>query len=220
MLIEKKMTLVELFQNHSGLPTEKFNHHLEAYGHFFSPFQGQDIGVLEIGIRDGGSLQLWRKYFGPAARIYGLDIQDRTYLKDKVGAEIFVGDQGDIKVLRELISGMGQLHIVIDDGSHNSQDQIVSFKEIFPTLEDGGLYIVEDIHTSYRENYGGGLLDQRSFVEYLKARIDFIHRSEFLFDSEYKGATHLFAIHIYPSLAIIEKRDPRTYGSALMNGSL
>ena len=220
MFTEKKMTLVDLFQTHSGLPTEKFLHHLEAYDHFFSKFQGQDVGVLEIGIRDGGSLQLWRKYFGPAARIYGLDIQDRTYLKDKVDAEIFVGDQGNVEVIRELIPKTKPLHIVIDDGSHNSQDQITSFKEIFPFLEDGGLYIVEDIHTSYRENYGGGFLDQRSFVEHLKSIIDFIHRSEFPGREAVKGADHLFAIHIYPSLAIIEKRDPRTYGSALMNGSL
>lgn len=211
------MTLLEMFENHKGLFTEKYPHHLEIYERYFSAFRGKDVGVLEIGIRDGGSLQLWREYFGEAAWIYGLDIQDRQHIEEEVRAEVFVGDQGDVQELRRILKSMRPLDIVIDDGSHVSLDQKQSFAELFPALREGGIYVIEDIHTSYRAGYNDDT--QLSFVEYLKEMIDSLHKNEqpgTIFFNEWE---QVFAIHIYPSLAIIEKRNPRTWGGPTIRGT-
>ena len=211
------MTLLEMYDAHTGLPTEKYPHHLEVYERCFSAFRGKNISVLEIGIRDGGSLQLWKEYFGKQSKIYGIDIQDRRHLKDKTGAEIFVGNQADPDFLAGVVLKTGPLKIIIDDGSHASKDQIESFQRLFPRLENGGLYIVEDIHTSYRAQYNEG--ESISFVEYLKYMIDSLHRNEqpekiFLVELE-----EAFGIHIFPSLVIIEKRSPGTWGGPTMRGT-
>ena len=211
------MTLLEMYDAHTGLPTEKYPHHLEVYERYFSAFKGKDIGVLEIGIRDGGSLQLWREYFGKQSRIYGIDIQDRRNLKDKAGAEIFVGHQADVDFLSGLVSATGSLQIIIDDGSHVSKDQIESFSYLFPRLGDGGLYIVEDIHTSYRDQYNeDGTI---SFVEYLKYMIDSLHRNEQPDKIFLAALEEVFGIHIFPSLVILEKRNPKTWGGPTMRGT-
>jgi len=215
VLTEKKIRLIDIFQSHKGLVTEKFPHHLEIYEWFFDKFRGKNIGIFEIGIREGGSLQLWRKYFGPEARIYGLDIQDKAALTEKTDSAIFVGDQSNTIFMQDLAQKIKPVHIVIDDGSHKVNDQRLSFECIFPVLENGGIYIIEDIHTSYREEYGGGYKNYRSFVEYLKTMIDGIHSSEFpgvipvIFNE-------IFAVHFYPSLAVIEKRGPWTWGGPTM----
>lgn len=200
------MTLLDIFHNHTGLPTEKYPHHLEAYENFFAPFRGKEIGFLEIGIGNGGSLEMWRKYFGKNARIYGLDIQD---IKPKF--PLFVGNQGDRVFMEETVLKTIPLHIVVDDGSHQCYHQVVSFEVLFPRLEDGGVYIVEDIHTSYRAAYLPDMGRGESFVSYLKRMVDSLHKNE-TGETYHPAWDHVFAVHFYPGLAIIEKKSPSQWG--------
>lgn len=209
------ITLSEIFQEHEGRRTHKYPHHIEIYDHFFSRFKGKEPVILEIGIAHGGSLELWRKYFGAQAQIIGIDVQDMTAMADEVNAKIFTGDQANRPFMRKILKSLPGLDIVIDDGSHRPKDQIVSFTEIFGYLNDGGLYAVEDLQTSYRENYGGGYKSECSFVEYLKQMIDGLHYSEEDVPRP-EGCDSVFGIHAYPGLAIIEKRNPTSWGGSTM----
>lgn len=219
MLTEETMTLIEIFESHKGKVAHKYPIHLEAYDKVFFKFKDKNIGVVEIGIGNGGSLQLWRKYFGPAARIYGIDVVDLNYLESSVDAKIFVGSQGNAEFLNHAAREIGDFHILIDDGSHFPKDQIISFETLFPLLQEGGLYVCEDTHTSYREPYGGGLGKAGTFIEYLKQMIDSLHNSE-IPEQEFPTAwRNVFSIHFYPSLVIIEKRSPWSWGGAEMRGA-
>ena len=209
------MNLLELFEDHKGNPVHKYSHHIEAYDKIFERFKNTAVSILEIGLARGGSLELWRKYFGMEAAIFGMDIQDMTVLQKDSGARIFVGDQGKIEDLKRVLNKLPDLDIVIDDGSHQSEDQIVSFQHVFKRLKDKGVYIVEDIHTSYRETYGGGYLNQNSFVEYIKRMIDGLHYSEEGVPRP-AGCSSVFGVHVYPGLAIIEKRNPTSWGGSTM----
>lgn len=204
------MTLPEMFEAHKGLPTHKYPIHMEAYERFFNKYRETNVRVLEIGIDQGGSLQLWREYFGPKASIIGLDIQDKTSLN--VDAHILVGDQGNPGYWDEIIPRLGEFDIIIDDGSHVCNDQITSLCQLFPLLKDGGFYACEDIHTSYHATYGGGHLKSGTFIELLKCLIDELHKSNYS-DNE-RALEDLFSLHIYPSLAILEKRSSGSWGGS------
>lgn len=207
------MSLAAIFERHKGLVAHKFPHHLEIYDTIFERFRFKpDLCLLEIGICEGGSLQLWREYFNSKAAIIGVDIQDKTNLAGETNAKIMVGDQGDRNFWAMAKPQIGNPHIIIDDGSHMCADQLMTFHELFPILQDGGLYVIEDIHTSYREAYGGGLYHPASFVEYLKRAIDVMHASEF----GGKADSHIFSVQVYPNLAVIEKRNPNTWGGSTM----
>lgn len=203
------MTLPELFEHHKGLPANKFPHHMEIYERLFNPMLDvAQLGLLEIGLGHGGSLEIWRKYFGKQACIAGLDIQDLTGIK--VDATIFQGDQTDKSLLRRIASQCGPLHIIIDDGSHRTPDQQITFETLFPLLQDGGVYIVEDIHTSYRTEFGGsGKHDPNNIIEFLKDMVDGMHMNEW---AGVADTTHIFGIEFYPSMAVVHKRNPGAWG--------
>lgn len=215
------MSLTELFDNHTGHVVHKHRIHLEAYEFVFKKFRGEKVGILEIGLGNGGSLELWRKYFGKDASIFGLDVVDLKYLESESDSKIFIGTQADQKLLRDIAGAMDSLNFVIDDGSHFSKDQILSFEALFPLLADGGFYIVEDTHTSYRDAYGGGLGKPGTFIEYLKLMVDNLQRSEFSFsEGQFQSLCwdHVFSVSFYPNLAIIEKRHSGSWGGAEMRG--
>jgi hypothetical protein len=128
--------------------------------------------MLEIGCGEGGSLQLWKKYLGPHAKIIGLDINPRCneYEEDQISVRI--GRQGDEAFLASVLKVFGTPDIVLDDGSHVMSDQIASFGYLYPRIDRHGVYIVEDVHTSYMDRFGGGLRREGTFIEACKDLID------------------------------------------------
>src|SRR5262249_15852097 len=120
-----------------------------VYDRHFSRFRGEDVHVLEIGVYSGGSLQMWRDYFGPKAHIYGVDIEPdcRVYEGDNV--KIFIVDQADSRFWREFRQKVPMLDIVIDDGGHQTEQQIVTIEELLPFLRPGGVYCCEDVHGAF-----------------------------------------------------------------------
>jgi len=133
--------------------------------------------LLEIGIQNGGSLQIWEKYFPAAVRLVGCDINPNcerlSYGSDKI--ELVVGDINQPETLARIFSIASRFDIVIDDGSHTSSDIIQAFCNLFPHLKQGGLFIAEDLHCSYWENYQGGLHHPRSSMAFFKALADILN---------------------------------------------
>jgi 23S rRNA U2552 (ribose-2'-O)-methylase RlmE/FtsJ len=140
-------TVKELFLNKSGKVIFKWHHYLPIYESLFNPFVGTPVKVLEIGVLRGGSLKLWREYFGTDAQIFGIDIDPAAKQYEAEGIKIFIGDQGDKKFLADVLDEVGGFDIVIDDGAHTNHLVMTSLEELYSTTRH--LYIVEDTHALY-----------------------------------------------------------------------
>jgi hypothetical protein len=171
----------------------------------------QPLKILEIGVWKGGSLQLWRSYFGEEAIIYGIDIDESAGNQGVTDAQIRIGSQSDATFLKSVVSEMGGLDIVIDDGSHLSNDVINTLNVLFPLLSVGGIYIIEDLHTSYWPKFGGGLRRKTSSIEILKSVIDTLNQPYFgkIAANQRLGLSRetLGSIQFFDSVAVIKKAN-------------
>lgn len=180
-----------------GRGVHKWLHYLPVYERVFAPFRDKAV-MLEIGVCYGGSLDLWRRYFGPDATLFGIDINPECADRVTAPNQVRIGSQADPDFLRSVVSEMGRPNIVLDDGSHVGEHQISSFRTLWPLLEVGGVYIIEDMHTHYWEGMGGGF-------DLVKALIDDMHGWYHEQPSQYAPREELGAIHIHDSIVVIEK---------------
>lgn len=149
----------------------KWHHYFEVYERHFSPYRGKDVVLLEIGISQGGSLKMWRSYFGESARIVGIDINEDAKRFAEDGFEIYIGDQADSAFLTSVLARIGQPDIIIDDGGHTSNQQIVSFQTLYPRMKDDAVYLVEDTHTSFLPGFQDRL-DGQTFLDFATNHAD------------------------------------------------
>jgi hypothetical protein len=128
---------------------------------------------LEIGVNEGGSLEMWQRYFGPLARIVGIDINPECRkLNGTPGMHVRIGDQSDTKFLQEIVDEFGVPDIVLDDGSHKMSDVFNSFSYLYPKLLKNGVYMVEDMHACYYPKYEGSQDDPSTFINRSKRYVD------------------------------------------------
>jgi len=165
----------ELFFAHDGRGADKWDHYLPFYDRVFAPYRAVPIRMLEIGVMNGGSLELWRKYFGPAATIFGVDINPACAGRVDPPNQVRIGSQADPDFLRGVVAEMGGVDIILDDGSHVANHQATSFRTLWPLLTVGGLYVIEDLHTAYWPEWEGGLRRPGSAIELVKQLIDDMH---------------------------------------------
>ena len=128
----------------------------ETYQRLFRRLRYRRLKILEIGVRSGASLSAWRAYF-PRAVTVGFDIDDKRSLAAGRTTRVYQGDQGAVADLSRLCAAEAPFDIVIDDGSHQSWHQLLSFLELFPHVKDGGIYVIEDVQTSFWSGIVGGL---------------------------------------------------------------
>jgi len=124
----------------------KWNHYFDIYERHFNRFVGREVHVLEIGIYSGGSLEMWRDYFGPGCHVYGVDIQAACKAYENDYTRIFIGDKGSRAFWRTLVQDIPKIDVLIDDGGHEPEQQIVTLEEMLPHMAPGGVYLCEDIH--------------------------------------------------------------------------
>lgn len=200
--------LESYFINNKGRRIFKWHHYFEIYDRHFNKFRNKEIVVLEIGILHGGSLQMWKEYFGPKAKIYGIDTNPKCKEFEEENVKIFIGSQSDRKFLGEIKKQMPPIDILIDDGGHTMEQQIVTFEEMFDYIKEEGVYLCEDLHTSYWEEYGGGYKNPNTFIEYSKNFIDYLHAfhspTNKLQVNSFTKSAH--SLHYYDSILVIEKR--------------
>ena len=200
--------LEQYFRNNKGRLIDKWVHYFDVYDRHFSRFKNKEINILEIGVYQGGSLQMWKSYFGEKAKIFGIDINPRCKELEENNIKIFTGSQSDRKFLNEIKSSIPPIDIFIDDGGHTMQQQIISFEELFEMVKDGGIYVCEDLHTSYWLKYGGGHRRKGTFIEYSKIFIDYLnaYHSEQNSLKANSFTQSVDSIHYYDSILVIEKR--------------
>jgi hypothetical protein len=194
------------------------------YARHFAPLRDRPLTVIEIGVggyedtgAGGGSLRMWERYFRRAL-VYGVDL----HAKPAVGGprvRVLTGHQADPAFLRDLLSETGPPDLVIDDGSHISRDVIATFEALFPALGPGGLYVVEDLLTSYWPGWGGDATDHNrtdTSVGFLTARVDGLNHEEFLPETGYRPTytdRHIVGLHFYHNLAVVEKGENNEGGA-------
>ena len=197
------------YYRHDGHRAYKWHHYLEAYDRHLGRFRGRDVRVLEIGINYGGSLQIWKSYFGERAIIHGIDIDPDCARVAEERVVTHIGDQADADFLRRVVREMGRVDVVIDDGGHESAPQIATFEALYPLLDPNGVYVCEDTRTSYWSEFGGGYRKPGTFIEYAKALVEPLH--VWYFEDDVIARDETFArttlgIFFYDSMVVLEKR--------------
>jgi SAM-dependent methyltransferase len=162
--------------------------------------------MIEIGCGEGGSLQLWKQYFGPYARIFGLDIRPECKAFEEEQIQVRIGDQSDEQFLCSVIEETGPAQIIVDDGSHMMAHITASFRCLYSRMAPDGVYLVEDLHTAYWEEYGGGLHKPESFIEFSKNLVDQLnaeHSRGSVEETDFSKST--LSMHFYDSVVVFEK---------------
>lgn len=170
-------TLRDHYAEHERLVSDKWDIYLSEYERLFRSLKQMPVTLLEIGVQNGGSLEIWEKYFPNASLILGCDINQRcesiVYSSDKI--HLTIGDINLPETLARIFAITSEFDIVIDDGSHTSSDIIGTFCNLFPRLKHDGLYVAEDLHCSYWEDYEGGLHHPRSSMAFFKTLADVLN---------------------------------------------
>lgn len=202
-----KGDLLDIFVNNKGAIVHKWHHYIPIYDKYFSSFRNRGIRFLEIGVAKGGSLQMWRKYLGGSATIFGIDIDPDCAQLDGLSGRVRIGSQADPAFLAAVIEEMGGVDVVLDDGSHRMDHVKKTFSVLFPQLNEGGIYMIEDLHTAYWENFGGGYRVGNNFFSFVSDIIDDMHHWYHARGSNNPSISDACAgIHIHDSIAVFEKR--------------
>ena len=180
-----------LFEEHNLI--HKWAHYFPIYEKWFSPYRDKNIVFVEVGVQNGGSAQMWKNYFGEKAKIVGVDIDPRCKQFEDEQISIEIGSQDDEKFWAAFKAKYPRVDILLDDGGHTMNQQIVTFRQMFPHIKDGGLYMCEDCHPS-------------SYIEFTKNLIDELnafHTRGVLPPTE--NTLNMGGIHFYDSVVVIEK---------------
>ena len=174
--MKKFLGIKDLYQDHSGKVSDKWTIYLNEYEDKLKQYQKSPIKFFEIGILNGGSLEIFSKYFSNAELILGCDIDPKCKELhfDQPNIKLVIGDVNN-EIIKSKIIKYSKFDIILDDGSHNSDDIIKTFFNYFNHLNDGGLYIIEDLHCSYWREYKGGLFFPISSINFLKKLVDIIN---------------------------------------------
>ncbi|TWB41177.1 class I SAM-dependent methyltransferase [Nitrospirillum pindoramense] len=151
-----------------------FHDFLNLYERVLATRRLEPVNIIEIGVYDGASVKMWREYF-PNGRVVGVDINPAAATFADDGIQIEISDQSNMECLLSICRKYGPFDLIIDDGSHIWDHQILTLQQLFPWLNLGGIYILEDIDTSYgayEADYRG--LSDISAAQYLKNICDYM----------------------------------------------
>ena len=158
----------QLFLENSFYESHKWSHYPRIYQKHLARFLGKDPVILEIGVKSGGSLNIWREFFGKSATIVGIDIDKKCESIRHDGFEIYVGDQSDKAFLSGVLKKHPEIDILIDDGSHAAKDIISSFEYLYPRIKKDGVYIIEDVSSAMLVVEESGDINKQSLGDYFK----------------------------------------------------
>lgn len=193
------------------------------YHRYFAPLRDRRVRLLEIGVggyqgpdSGGASLRMWKRYFRRGL-VYGVDVFPKPGIGES-RLRTLTGDQSDAGFLREVSERHGPFDIVIDDGSHINEHVIASFRALFPLLRTGGLYVVEDVQTSYWPGWGGDPHDLTSpgtSMGFFKDLADGVNHQESAVPRPGGGPFDRWVtgVHFHHNLVVVEKGYNSEQGS-------
>jgi hypothetical protein len=233
------MNFKNYFNYLTGHVSDKWESYFLVYDLYFSKFRNKKINLLEIGVQNGGSLDVWSDYFKIANLIVGSDMDlncKNLNFKDK-RIKLILGDIKKKDTRRKIVSLADGFDIIIDDGSHKAEDINSSFLFFYSYLNPGGLYLIEDLHCSYWKNFGGGLLNKKSPIDLLKLFVDIINFEswgmtfkrlstlKFGYARTKKSISirnfrDIESIHFHNSICVIKKgHGPNSIGKRVVSGN-
>ena len=197
----------QIFYNSITRKASKWEPYFDVYDAYFNKFIDKSPTVVEVGVWHGGSLEMWREYFGAGATIYGIDRDPEVLNQPVPNTHVVVGDQGDPEFWKSFLTQVPKIDVFVDDGGHTMLQQILTLEQVWPHMSEHGVYICEDTHTSYMPLYGG-TPDAHTFMKYAKGLVDNMHRN-------HHGGTfsppnsHMFGdlktVHFYDSMVVLQK---------------
>ena len=211
----------KFFNKNKKKDLHKWLHYFDIYDENFSKFKKKKIIILEIGIAKGGSLRMWKNYFSSDSTIVGIDINPDCKKFEKDNIKTYIGNQTDVNFLGSVIKDIGKPDIIIDDGGHTSNQQILSFNYLFGHLNDQGIYLVEDTHASYHSDFQDRQ-DGFTFMDYVKSLPDklnlwYQYNDYQIYKKEIKEKINMpyftkntYKISFYNSIVVFEKRNIET----------
>jgi len=162
--------LKQLFENVTQ-KSDKVDAYFSVYQNLFKQYRSRpNLVFVEVGVKNGGSLSMWREFFGPSARIIGIDYNPSAAGMRERGFEICIADQSSSEFWERFFRDVGPIDVLLDDGGHTNKQQIVTVECALDHINDGGLILVEDTHTSYMRSYGNP--SRYSFMNYAKMVAD------------------------------------------------
>ncbi len=199
-------SLLQLYEEHKGKVSDKWSLYLGEYDRLFSPYRDQPVRLLEIGVQNGGSLDIWSKYFKSGEKFVGCDINPNCakLIYEDSRIAVVIGDANTDETEKFVLQESNHFDLIIDDGSHTSGDIVKSFARYFSHLKDGGLFVAEDLHCSYWKNFEGGLYYPYSSMSFFKRLADVINYEHWGVSKDRRqvlsGITEHFSIDISDEL--------------------
>lgn len=208
-----------------GIVAHGYTYHYERH---FGHLRNESIKLLELGVHTGGSLIMWERYF-TKGKIYGIDVVDLVKnCKFSDRTKVFIGNVMDHTFCNKVIQETGgNFDIIVDDCSHGVLQQRDSFEKFFPELNKNGIYVIEDLYSSYWPMYGGGYRNPQNTVEYLKSLVDHLFHEvykENKFSNGWQNAAeslladpiswwdkNIYSIQFYKGICFIYKGANRDY---------
>jgi len=168
------MKNLPIYRSFSKSPYKSIKHssYFDVYEKLFHRYRDKPVVFVEIGVLNGGSLFMWRDYFGKQAQIIGIDLNPEARRWQEHGFDIFIGDQANPLFWQQIITKYPQIDVVLDDGGHTYEQQIMTTELLKVHIKDGGLIVIEDTHTSYQNGFG---FKSVSFLKYVQKKIDQLH---------------------------------------------
>ncbi|MDC0480052.1 class I SAM-dependent methyltransferase [Candidatus Marinimicrobia bacterium] len=204
-------------KNYRGPLLHKWKHYFDIYESHLSKYRNKSPKILEIGVYHGGSLKMWKEYFGEGTKIFGVDINPNSKQAESKDIQIIIGDQKNRKFLKKLKKRIGLVDILIEDGGHTMEQQITTLQELYQMVDTPGTILIEDVHTSYWKEYGGGFRKKGTFIQYSKDLVDSLNenhiRSDGFFRSNKKMVldnqfnSDFYSMSFYDSIVAIEKKE-------------
>jgi hypothetical protein len=200
--------LAQIYVQGSSQLVHKWHHYLPIYDRYFSKFRGEPVRFLEIGVAKGGSLSLWRKYLGQNAVIFGVDIDPDCARFDGIDGQVRIGSQDDPAFLSGVVAEMGGVDVILDDGSHTMEHIRATLEHLLPQVSQSGVYMIEDLHTAYWADYGGGYYSKDNFFNYVRSLVDDMHAWYHMEGQKHPDVSRCCAsIHIHDSICVIDKGE-------------
>tara|TARA_B110000259_G_scaffold109990_1_gene125762 strand:- start:373 stop:1206 length:834 start_codon:yes stop_codon:yes gene_type:complete len=200
---------LKLFKESKYYSTKHIKY-FKNYDEILFSYKDKEITFVEIGILNGGSLSIWKKFLGDKARIIGIDLNPECKKFEKDGFEIFIGSQSDPKFWENFFNIVGKVDVILDDGGHTNLQQISTLVNCVPHIKDGGILITEDTHTSYMDQFANP--SKYSFINFSKKLIDDINYTfPNIGKSEFSLNKYIYSIEYFESIVVFKIDLNRCY---------
>ena len=210
----------------SSIFSHKWESYFNVYDKIFSIYKNKKITFVEIGVSAGGSLLMWRKFFGDKARIIGIDLNPKAKKLEDEGFEIYIGNQSDENFWKNFYKVVGKIDILLDDGGHKNIQQINSVHNSIDHINDGGIIVVEDTHTSFLKEFKNP--SYFSFLNYCYRINKLIHercehiyntKNKFINEIDNKYAKKVYSLSFFESIAVINVDSRKCFKSSCVTNT-